>query len=256
MYMKRTGRSREVEITGADKLPFHDTRTDDSTALRAAMIWLCQAQDAAVGGGLSYGFCLRRGWLLPYPETTGYCIPTFLEYSRLTGDDTFRVRAERMASWTLNVQSESGGIPGGIFDGMRCKPPMSFDTGQVLQGWCTLYRINQRDQLIGAAIRAGDWLLEHQTQEGAWEDTSPGRREPTRFAFNSRTSWSLLELFHITHCERFRLGALRNLEWTLSLQLENGWFRSAGFGPQELPLTHTVAYIVEGLLRCWEHTSD
>ncbi|HXH84810.1 MAG TPA: hypothetical protein VNN07_18020, partial [Candidatus Tectomicrobia bacterium] len=50
--------------------------------LAASMEWLCRAQDAAGGGGVSRSYALRymrshrrSGWLAAYPETTGYIIP-------------------------------------------------------------------------------------------------------------------------------------------------------------------------------------
>ena len=83
----------------------------DEVHLGAAMNWLCRAQDAVGGGGMSYGFSLVDGWLPPYPETTGYCIPTFLAYFRHSGKDEYRHRALRMAEWELRVQLPDGGIP-------------------------------------------------------------------------------------------------------------------------------------------------
>src|SRR6185436_6062964 len=80
-------------------------KLDTSRAhLDATMAWLCKAQDSVEGGGVSAGYSVIDGWLPPYPETTGYIIPTFYDYARLTGREEFRLRARRMADWELEVQ--------------------------------------------------------------------------------------------------------------------------------------------------------
>src|SRR5574340_1718275 len=68
--------------------------------LDAAMRWLVRAHDAAGGGGVAHSYLVawhpglrRRGWLPPYPETTGYIIPTLFDYSALTGDQDLQRRA-------------------------------------------------------------------------------------------------------------------------------------------------------------------
>ena len=54
--------------------------------VRAAVQWLCRAQDVSGDGGVARSYSLvynpffkRRGWTPSYPETTGYIIPTFFE---------------------------------------------------------------------------------------------------------------------------------------------------------------------------------
>jgi hypothetical protein len=231
----------------------------DDVHLEAAMRWLCRAQDAVGGGGVSYGFSLVNGWLPPYPETTGYCIPTFLGYARRSGSDEYRHRALRMAEWELGVQLPHGGIPRGPSPAHPDHPDqssVSFDTGQVIQGWCAMYELSGDDRFLHAAMAAGEHLLRTQHMDGSWRDLAPGRTAPTRFSFNARTSWALLDLSRCSGNHAFRAAAQRNIEWTLGLQAANGWFVSTGFGPDEHPLSHTVAYVIEGLLQCWTLTRD
>src|SRR5438876_10154052 len=231
----------------------------DEVHLGAAMNWLCRAQDAVGGGGMSYGFSLVDGWLPPYPETTGYCIPTFLAYFRHSGKDEYRHRALRMAEWELRVQLPDGGIPRGPSRAGRDhqdQSSISFDTGQVIQGWCAMYELSGDERFLHAAMAAGEHLLRTQQVDGSWRDLAPGRTAPTRFSFNARTSWALLHLSRCSGNDAFRAAAQRNVEWTLTQQAANGWFVSTGFGPDEYPLSHTVAYVVEGLLQCWNLTRD
>jgi hypothetical protein len=55
-------------------------------------------------------------------------------------------------------------------------------------------------------------------------------------------------LYHACGRETYRTAAIKNLDWALSQQRENGWFDSASFAPGIAPLTHTIGYAVEGML--------
>jgi hypothetical protein len=60
--------------------------------LHALMGWLCEAQDrsASADGGVARSYDLLRGWETSYPETTGYIVPTLLDYARRFGRDDHR----------------------------------------------------------------------------------------------------------------------------------------------------------------------
>ena len=64
---------------------------------------------------------------------------------------------------------------------------------------------------------------------------------------DSRVSWALLELYRQTKLETYRRVAVRNLEWVLSQQDNDGWFRRCAFRDGEDPFTHTLVYTAEGL---------
>ena len=73
------------------------SRTENSRAhLDATIIWICRAQDVCGGRGVSAGFSFVHGWFPPYPETTGYIIPTLYDYGHLTRSETYFDRARRM----------------------------------------------------------------------------------------------------------------------------------------------------------------
>jgi hypothetical protein len=68
--------------------------------LAELMSWLARAQDATPDNGVAQAYFFReKRWASSYPETTGYIIPTFFEYARLTGKSEFTERALRMADW-------------------------------------------------------------------------------------------------------------------------------------------------------------
>ncbi|MBI4581897.1 MAG: hypothetical protein HY718_19525, partial [Planctomycetes bacterium] len=97
-----------------DALGVRPSRNSDDEHLRATMAWLCRAHDVCGGRGVSSGYSWLIGWQEPYPETTGYIIPTFLDCAELTGQPEFVDRARRMAGWEIEIQRPDGGVRGGI----------------------------------------------------------------------------------------------------------------------------------------------
>jgi len=129
------------------------------------MDWLCRAQDVTGCGGVSGGYHYHDGWQPPYPETTGYIIPTFLRYAAFNGDESYIERAVRMGDWELEIQLPSGAVRGGIGTNDY---PIVFNTGQVILGWTSLYGETKESRFLNAAIRAADWLLSIQDPDGKW----------------------------------------------------------------------------------------
>jgi hypothetical protein len=216
----------------------------DSAHLTAAMTWMCRAQDASGTGGVSIGWYLKEGWQKAYPETTGYIIPTFLEYASRSGDTDYLERALRMGKWELSIQTSSGAICGRPGTGEH---PLVFDTGQVIKGWLSLYRQTGEQRWLDAAMRAGSWIISSQELEGSW---IRGSHKDIPHAYYTYVAWPLCELSRISGDERFLGSARKHVEWVLSLRDRTGWISRMAFSEQSDPLTHTVAYTYEGLLEC------
>jgi hypothetical protein len=246
---------------GGDWLGVRQPPRSTEEHLHAAMAWLLVAHDKGGRRGVSAGYSIIDGWLPPYPETTGYIIPTFLDYARQEGRDDLRARALDMAAWEVDVQLPSGAVRSGVLDGSpKSQAPAVFNTGQVILGWCRAYRESRDEAFLQAAVRAGNWLVGAQQDDGAWR---VGSAETTTLAhaYDARTAWSLFELFELTGNDRYRRAALRQLEWVLSQQRASGWFASnTFFGPGhrwQHPFTHNIAYVLEGLIGAWEfYASD
>ncbi len=222
--------------------------------LDAAMEWICRAHDQCGGQGVSLGFSLLHGWFPPYPETTGYIIPTMFDYATLTGKDEYRSRAICMADWEVEIQLPAGAVMGGVYRGPDREPrPVVFNTGQVILGWTRAYVETKREQYLEAARRAGDWLIRVQSPDGSWRLPGP-EAETLVHAYDARTAWSLLEIHTLTKVDSYLKAARLNLDWTVAQQQENGWFRENAFftaSKWNVPLTHTIAYVMEGLLGSW-----
>jgi len=214
--------------------------------LEATVAWLCAAQDATGVGGVSAFYDVRAGvWGPPYPETTGYIIPTFFDLERGSGVRSYGVRAARMAEWLLGTQLECGAFPTGPLWPDWDRRPVVFDTGQVIHGLIRVFEQTRDARYLEAAVRAGDWLCAIQDPDGSWRrHTSSGGVH----TYNVRTAWALLRLSQATDGAQYRRVATRNLEWALAQQCADGWFAHMEFRAGEDPLTHTIAYTIEGLL--------
>jgi len=197
----------------------------------AAEDWLCRAQDASREGGVSYGYTFGRGWREPYPETSGYIVPTFLRLATLR-DPSYRARARRIVDWLLRIQNADGS-----YANSRYGPEgIVFDTGQVLFGLVCAWRQHAEEAVLAAARRAAQWLC-----EVADELDTP-------HTYNTRSAWALLEMDAIEHDDRRMAVARANLDWAVESQRPSGFFEHCAFRAGRLPFTHNIAYATEGLL--------
>jgi uncharacterized protein YyaL (SSP411 family) len=223
--------------------------------IQGAIKWICNAQDAFGDGGVARSYSMthhpyfkRRGWIPSYPETTGYIIPTMFDYAHRAGRDEIADRAVRMADWECRVQMENGAVQGGTID--QPPTPAIFNTGQVIFGWIRAFQETARQRYLDCAIKAARFLVAQQEEDGSW------RKSLSRYAssnmsfytYNTRTAWALLELYQETGIEEFKNSAVRNVEFALGQQNENGWFRSNCLHDPSQPLVHTIAYCVRGVL--------
>lgn len=213
----------------------------DREHLEATLQWLCAAQDAAGGKGVSAAFSLVSGWDVPYPETSGYIAATFLACGDFLGDESLPARARRIADWEIEIQAANGGV----LSSPERPETRVFNTGQVVLGWLALFERFQDARYLDAARRAGDYLLGVQETDGTWQrDTYCGAR-----TYHARTDWGLLRLARLSGDTRYAEAARRNLRWVMRQQQENGWFRNCGFNADD-PITHVIDYTLIGVLEC------
>ncbi|MFT3886342.1 MAG: prenyltransferase/squalene oxidase repeat-containing protein [Flavobacteriales bacterium] len=221
-------------------------------ALAGAIDWLCLAQDQWPDGGIG-SYHLVNGWGAPYPETTGYIVPTLLAAARVLERPSLCDRALRAGEWLLRIQRPDGGWQGGRVDQERLS--IVFNTAQVVRGLLALHAHGGDDRFADAAERAGAWILSVQEADGAWRTHNflgAGR------VYDTYVDAPLLALWKRTGDDRFRAGAVRNLAWVLERQHANGWFSDADntLRHNDRPITHTIAYTMDGLIACGEALSD
>ncbi|HYE23810.1 MAG TPA: hypothetical protein VEG32_01300 [Clostridia bacterium] len=219
--------------------------------ISCALEWLRRAQDKTGCGGVAAFYAAWGRWAPAYPETTGYIIPTLFRCAGEFGED-LHARAVAMAEWLVVTQ-----LPCGSFPDLTWKPgapqtPSVFNTGQILFGLLDAYRHTSRPHYLESAVRAGTWLVAVQDEDGKWSRFTY-RNEV--HSYNARVAWALLQLASVSRVPQFESAALKHLDWVLSCQAGNGWFRHTPFAGRRA-FTHTIAYVLEGLTGAFEITGD
>lgn len=235
-------------------LPVQDP--DSERAIEESIAWLGRAQDhsASHDGGVASHFSLVTGWSTSYPETTGYIVPTMLAYAQLRRDETVRQRARRMIDWLVSIQFPEGSFQGGQI-GVKPVVPVTFNTGQILLGLVSATR-EFGEEYRKAVRHAADWLVETQDPDGCWRKHSSPFVIAGEKAYDTHAAWGLLEAARIEPDRPYADAALANVRWALSLQQENGWFGKCCLTDPSQPLTHTLGYVLRGIVEAYRFTND
>jgi len=219
----------------------------NSIHLKEAGDWLMRAQDATADRGVSRTFNLRSGWEPSYPETTGYIIPTLIDYAKFTGNDEYKRGALEMADWEVDIQLDCGAIQAGTIAASP-KTPTIFNTGQVLFGWVSAFKQTGEGKYHKAATRAANWLLDVQEPDGSWVRFASPFARFKRNTYNSRTAWGIYQVYQITENSKYLDASVKNIRYVLKRQNPQGWFENNCLVDNSRPLTHTIGYTLEGLL--------
>jgi hypothetical protein len=227
---------------------------DTEVHLAATMNWILESWKATSESGSSAAYSLIYKWLPPYPETTGYIIPTLWDYYALTREEEYRRCALSLADWEIEIQLSNGAVRGGYFGvdpfGVFTKTdvPVVFNTGMVLLGWARTYRETHDERYRYAMQRAGRWLTAVQEPGGYWLKGNSESTTSSFYSYYTMVCWGLLEAWRCTSDEKLRATALRGLEWVLSVQARNGFFLHMSFDEAKPPLLHTIGYTLQGIL--------
>lgn len=216
-------------------------------ALDKAVDWLLHAQETMLDDGFG-SYHLVNGWSSSYPETSGYIIPSLLDYSDRHGNRDMIAVVTRAADWLIRIQKPSGGWQGGRVN--ENKPEIVFNTGQIIRGMTAMYRKTGKQKYLDAAIRAADWLCDIQHPEGYWKDFALMNKARV---YDSYVDAPVLDVWQITGNDKYKDCAVKNLDWILrEKQKENGWFADCDNTEKRnyAPILHTISYTVDGILDC------
>ncbi|MFN0014856.1 MAG: hypothetical protein ACKVU2_09940 [Saprospiraceae bacterium] len=244
------------------------------------MSWLRTSIVATDGRGSSHSYSPVWGWTRAYPETTGYLIPTLLQYADLMQDDILREMAERCRRWLLDIQLPNGAWAGGMAGETR---PSVFNTAMILWGvgaktppghphplprgggglalnntcspeaGCDSIPTHEKPAMRDArASPTGEklgmeWLLSTLSPDGAWRNGAyiPGF-VPSYYTY---AVWSLLEagarLGLPDVQEQMRTALCYYARRIQSDSTVADW----GLKPGQWAFTHTIAYTLQGF---WE----
>jgi hypothetical protein len=218
---------------------------EKKASLNKAAGWLMAAQKANIDGGIG-SYHLVNNWSSSYPETTGYIIPTLINYGKKNKNDGALNSAVHAADFLLNIQKNSGGWQGGRIG--ENKPEIVFNTGQVIRGMIAAHELSGESKYLDAAFKAGMWLSDIQHYEGFWQTHAlMGKAR----VYDTFVDVPLLQLFELTGEKKFRKTAIMNLDWVIRDKMqENGWFEDCDntVKRNDKPILHTVAYTLDGLI--------
>lgn len=238
-----------------DRRGLHPADPGIPKTLEACMAWIGRAQDrsASADGGVARAYHLVKGWSTSYPETTGYIIPTFLDYARRTGSEEPRQRARRMLDWLRSIQLPGGGFQGGRVDSVPVVPVV-FNTGQILLG------LSSGAEVFGEfredAMRAADWLVSIQDADGCWRKHASPFAGAGEKVYDTHTAWGLLAADRVLRGRGYGKAALANVDWALTQQSANGWFAKCCLSDPSAPLTHALGYALRGVMEAYRHSGE
>ena len=214
--------------------------------VKSAVAWLGEAQRAGGGGGFAHSYHLLHGWERPYPETTGYILPTLRRADARFGIACAAAMIEAALGWLASVQGEDGSFCD--LDGRK----QVFDTGQILHGWNDLGLAAPHLVDPGLQRRAARWICAQQEEDGsflrhAWRGIA--------HSYYARVGAALVRAGRLLGEAAIADAGMRHLRWVLAQQEPNGFFRALSFdaGP---PFLHTMIYVVEGLLDGFADTGE
>jgi hypothetical protein len=225
-------------------------------AVREAIAWLCRAQDCSTtaDGGVARHYSLVSGWGPSYPETTGYIVPTILDYAEAIGDNELLKRGKRMLDWLLAIQFPDGSFQGGII-GAQPLVPVTFNTGQILLGLAAGAR-KFGEPYRTSMNRAAEWLVQTQDPDGCWRKHGSPFAAAGEKTYDTHVAWGLLEAALVEPQKNYQAAALANVYWALTKQKENGWFMDCCLTNPETPLTHTLGYALRGVLEGYRFSRE
>lgn len=166
---------------------------------------------------------------VPYPEVTGYFVPTLFEWGETE-------LARTCLRWLVSIQLPDGAFPAP--DGV----PYTFDTAQVMRGLCAAH---ERGEPTGDALaRAAEWML---TQVAA-----DGRLRTPSTALWGDIANDLIHIYAIHPLRRAGelLGEARYVEAARAAQAY--YTKQDGLAPFNR-LSHFHAYAMEALWELGEH---
>lgn len=234
-------------------LPGGSPYPDRREPLGKAVSWLLHAQEMMTDGGFG-SYHLVEGWSSSYPETTGYIIPTLLEYFRRTGEKTVEEAALKAAGFLVGIQRPFGGWQGGRVN--ENKPEVVFNTAQVIRGLLGVHGHTRDKTFLSSALKGCDWLCSVQSPEGYWKKNA--LMEQPR-VYDTYVDVPLLMAWRLTGIDAYRVCAERNIRWVIGMKSKpNGWFEDCDntMKRNDRPILHTIAYTLDGLLDASEFLDD
>lgn len=217
----------------------------DEDRLMLALIWFKHSLLKTGGSSAKYSMLYNR-WFPAYPETNGFWINTLIACQKRHKSvyrDVFEERnvIDEIAQFILTTQRKDGTFPGSYGDFYN-QPARVFNNGQIILGLTDYYEHKKNDEVLTACIKSANWLCQVQDDDGCWRQFTLHQ-----LTSNTRTAWALMRLGKLINEKKFIDAGIKNLDYAVSRQSENGFFPDNGFDEYPITTTHTIAYALRGL---------
>ena len=244
---------RQLQLDRAG-LPTQDA--GPAAVAAAGIEWLKRSQDMSIhrDDGSARDYSLIKGWASSYPETSGYIVPTLIDYADRTNDQALVDRARRMLDWLVSIQFPEGGFQGGKIDASP-RVPVTFNTGQILMGLAAGVR-RFGDAYCKPMNLAAAWLRDTLDADGCWRKHATPFAAPGEKAYETHVSWGLFEAARLEPDQGFGEAGLKQVRWALTKQADNGWFASNCLSSPNEPLTHTIGYVLRGVIEAYRFSGE
>lgn len=198
-------------------------------------------------GGSSAYYSPFLGWSKSYPETTGYIIPTLLNYYNFTKDISSYSLAIRFGEWLLSIQNARGSWSAGKYP-TRINKPSLFNTGQALRGIFAISQISKNVKWKESCLLGVDWLISKMNQDCLWDYND--YLSSTTPSYYTYLFWPMLEISErlglVENSTKIKLGLS-----CLSKRINNnGTISNWGFLDNKPAYTHTIGYTIKGFQEC------
>lgn len=214
---------------------------------RATLDWLLRSIEHGAGGSCAH-FSIALGWSHPYPETTGYLIPTLLANHADLPELGLREHALACGRWLLSIQNADGSWNGGLHPCKGPAKPSVFNTGQILKGMLALHRAEAGPEFLNAAARGAHWLASRAAADGLWGGGD--YRASQTPSYYTHVLWPMLDTWLETGERSVRDSVERGVATVIARIRPNGVVAHWGFTDEPRAFTHTMAYALRGLLEC------
>lgn len=191
---------------------------------------------------------IKRKWSPPYPETTGYLIPTFLRLSKTDNQLLhFETLAREMAEWLLTLQMENGAFPAGYFREGRKQTPSIFNSAQIMLGLLAAFENFKEPRFETAILKCCDFLKNEQQNDGSWNRFGYGNNPFP--SYYTRVGWPLILAGKTLGRPELIASGKRCLDHIATRSERAGEIKMAGFHLKDKAWLHTIAYTIRGF---WE----
>ncbi len=219
--------------------------------LAVAVGWLLKAQAATKDKGVSLGFfplSKSGGWMASYPETTGYITTTLLKYADQVQNHKIKQAALDMADWEISIQMPNGAVQGGPLCSAEKQTAASFNTGMVADGWASAYQLTSNEKYLNAAVKAANFLADDMNEDGFFKTNGEFVSKGEVKTYTCLCAWAMYRVGQMSNEQRLMDAAIISIEAALRQRNDRGWFKNNCLTHSDQPLTHTIGYVLQGIL--------